>query len=103
MIRLNKKKLINPFFLRIFLLIPLSTAFAAQKDVCPKDTPFVPPFVKTILSGPFTCPFFRANILSQVAKQSPDQLKSTYYYLKRQLAKLLQISHALQILLLQNI
>lgn len=87
MIRFNKKRLINPFFLLIFLPISLSTAFAAQKDECPKDEPIVPALVKNILSGPFTCPFFRADILSQVAKQTPDQLKSTYYYLKRQLIK----------------
>ena len=86
MIRLNKKRLINPFFLLIFLLMPCAEAFSAQKGECSKEEPLVPTLVKKILSGPFTCPFFRADVLSQISKKTPDELKSIYFHLKRSLA-----------------
>lgn len=87
MIRLNKNRLINTLFLPIFLLISFSMAFAAQKGECSKEEALVPILVKKILSGPFTCPFFRADVLSQISKKTPDELKSIYFHLKSQLIK----------------
>ncbi len=67
--------------------MPCAEAFSAQKGECSKEEPLVPTLVKKILSGPFTCPFFRADVLSQISKKTPGELQSIYFHLKSQLIK----------------